>query len=79
MPLAIMRTTVQALPLDFNLDDSMAMRPEAKLSSQSHVTVKARISKSGQAMPQPGDLIGTLPRVAVGAKQVQLTISEVVK
>jgi cytochrome c-type biogenesis protein CcmH len=79
MPLAIMRTTVQALPLDFNLDDSMAMRPEAKLSSQSHVTVKARISKSGQAMPQPGDLIGTLPRVAVGAKQVKLTISEVVK
>ena len=79
MPLAIMRTTVQALPLDFNLDDSMAMRPEAKLSGQSHVTVKARISKSGQAMPQPGDLVGTLPHVAVGAKQVKLTISEVVK
>ena len=79
MPLAIMRTTVQALPLDFNLDDSMAMRPEAKLSGQSHVTVKARISKSGQAMPQPGDLIGTLPHVAVGAKQVQLRISEVVQ
>ncbi len=79
MPLAIMRTTVQALPLDFNLDDSTAMRPDAKLSGQSHVTLKARISKSGQAMPQPGDLIGTLPRVAVGAKQVTLTISEVVK
>ena len=79
MPLAIMRTTVQALPLDFNLDDSMAMRPDAKLSGQSHVTVKARISKSGQAIPQPGDLIGTLPHVAVGAKQVKLTISEVVK
>jgi len=79
MPLAIMRTTVQALPLDFNLDDSMAMRPEAKLSGQSHVTVKARISKSGQAMPQPGDLIGTLPHVAVGAKQVKLTISEVLQ
>jgi hypothetical protein len=29
-------------------------------------------------MPQPGDLIGTLPRVAVGAKQVKLTISEIV-
>ena len=79
MPLAIMRTTVQALPLDFNLDDSMAMRPDAKLSGQSHVTVKARISKSGQAIPQPGDLIGTLPHVAVGAKQVKLTISEVVQ
>jgi cytochrome c-type biogenesis protein CcmH len=70
---------VQALPLDFNLDDSMAMRPDAKLSGQSHVTLKARISKSGQAMPQPGDFIGTLPHVAVGAKQVKLTISEVVK
>jgi len=79
MPLAIMRTTVQALPLDFKLDDSMAMRPESKLSGQSHVTVKARISKSGQAMPQPGEFIGTLPHVAVGAKQVKLTISEVVK
>ncbi len=78
MPLAIMRTTVQALPLEFSLDDSMAMRPEAKLSGQSHVTVKARISKSGQAMPQPGDFIGTLPHVAVGAKQVKLTISEIV-
>ena len=79
MPLAIMRTTVQALPLDFNLDDSMAMRPDAKLSGQSHVTVKARISKSGQAIPQPGDFIGTLPHVSVGAKQVKLTISEVLK
>ena len=79
MPLAIMRTTVQALPLDFNLDDSMAMRPDAKLSGQSHVTVKARISKSGQAMPQSGDFIGTLPHVSVGAKQVKLTISEVMK
>jgi cytochrome c-type biogenesis protein CcmH len=56
----------------------MAMRPEAKLLGQSHVTVKARISKSGQAMPQSGDLIGTLPHVAVGAQQLKLTISEVV-
>jgi hypothetical protein len=30
-------------------------------------------------MPQAGDFIGTLPHVAVGAKQVKLTISEVVK
>ena len=36
-------------------------------------------SPGAEAVPQPGDLIGTLPRVAVGAKQVKLTISEVVK
>ncbi len=79
MPLAIMRTTVQALPLDFTLDDSMAMSPQAKLSGQTRVTVKARISKSGQAMPQPGDLIGSVPQVVVGSKQVELTISETLK
>jgi len=78
MPLAIMRTTVQALPLDFTLDDSMAMSPQTKLSGQTRVTVKARISKSGQAMPQSGDLIGSVPHVAVGTQQVQLTIAETV-
>ncbi len=76
MPLAIMRTTVQALPLDFTLDDSMAMSPQTKLSGQTRVTVKARVAKSGQAMPQSGDLIGSVPHVAVGTQQVQVTIAE---
>jgi len=79
MPLAIQRTTVQALPFDFTLDDSMAMSPQARLSGQTHVTVKARISKSGQAMPQPGDWIGSLPHVAVGTHQLTVTISEMVQ
>ena len=79
MPLAIMRTTVQALPLDFTLDDSMAMSPQAKLSGEKRVTVKARVAKSGQAMPQPGDLIGSVPHVAVGAQQVHVNISETIQ
>ena len=79
MPLAIQRTTVQALPFDFTLDDSMAMSPQARLSGQTQVTVKARISKSGQAMPQPGDWIGTIPHVSVGSHQLTIAIDQMVK
>jgi cytochrome c-type biogenesis protein CcmH len=34
----------------------MAMLPQMKLSSFDQVLLGARISKSGQAIPQPGDL-----------------------
>lgn len=58
MPLAIVRTTVSALPGSFVLDDSQAMMPTMKLSSFPRVIVGARISKSGNAMPASGDLQG---------------------
>lgn len=58
MPLAIVRTTVSALPGSFVLDDSQAMMPTMKLSSFPQVIVGARISKSGNAMPASGDLQG---------------------
>jgi len=79
MPVAILRTTVQALPFDFTLDDSLAMSPQNRLSGQTHVTLKARISASGQAMPQPGDWIATSPHVAVGSRQVALAIDQQMK
>ena len=76
MPVAIIRTTVDQLPLAFTLDDSTAMNPAFKLSTLSEVTVKARISKSGSAMSQPGDLLGTLGPVKVGQSGLTITISE---
>ena len=78
MPLAILKKKVRALPLDFTLDDSMAMSPQARLSQAPRVVVGARVSKSGQAMPQPGDLEGLSDPVAPGAQGLKLTIAKVV-
>ena len=77
MPLAVQRAKVSELPLDFKLDDSMAMSPEFKLSSATEVRIEARISKSGSATPGPGDLIGVGPVVKPGAKQVAVQIDQV--
>jgi len=78
MPLAIMRKQVKDLPLQFTLDDSMSMSPAAKLSSASSIIVGARISRSGNAMPQSGDLQGLTPAVTVGASGIKVEINEVV-
>jgi cytochrome c-type biogenesis protein CcmH len=76
MPLAIVRKQVKDLPFKFTLDDSMSMSPEAKLSGFARVVVGARISKSGNAMPQPGDLQGVTPAVAVGANELRIEINQ---
>ena len=76
MPLAIFKSTVAKLPLNFTLDDSTAMLPERKLSGAGEVILKARISKSGNAIPQSGDLTGTLGPVKVGAKGLILEIKD---
>ncbi len=75
MPLAIVRKQVKDLPAAFTLDDSLAMGPGMGLSSAQQVVVGARISRSGQAMPQPGDLEGLSAPVAVGSQGVVVEIS----
>jgi len=78
MPLAVQRAQVKDLPLAFKLDDSMAMAPGMNLSSASQLTVGARISKSGTAIAQPGDLSGEIANVAPGANNVAIRIGTVV-
>lgn len=77
MPLAIMKTTVSQLPLNFTLDDSTAMTPERKLSAAGEVFIKVRVSKSGNAMPQSGDLTGgSEGPVKVGSKGLKIEIKD---
>jgi cytochrome c-type biogenesis protein CcmH len=79
MPLAIVRKQVRDLPVTVTLDDSLAMTPAMVLSNFPQVTVGARISKSGQARPQSGDLQGTVTPVASqGDQSVDLLINSTV-
>jgi len=79
MPLAVVRKRVRDLPATFALDDSMAMTPQMKLSSFQRVVVGARISKSGNATAQPGDLQGSSRPVANGSRGVSVVIDAEVK
>jgi cytochrome c-type biogenesis protein CcmH len=76
MPLAILRKKVSDLPLEFTLDDSLAMSPAARLSSTQQVVVGARVSKSGNAAPGPGDLQALSAPVSVKANGVNLEIGD---
>jgi len=79
MPLAIVRKQVSELPVTVTLDDSLAMTPAMVISNFSEVTVGARISKSGNAMAQSGDLQGMVSPVAVQAgASAQVVINEAV-
>lgn len=78
MPLAMLRIPAKELPRDFSLDDSMSMAPGVKLSATPSVVVEARISKSGNALPQSGDLFGRSGTLKPGAAGVRVTIDQVV-
>jgi cytochrome c-type biogenesis protein CcmH len=80
MPLAIVRKQVKELPLTVSLNDSLAMTPAMKLSNFANVKLLARVSKSGNAMKQTGDLIGIIEDVSLADKTAHtLIINSVVK
>ena len=78
MPLAAVRIPAGDLPKDFTLDDAMGMAAGPKLSSASEVIVEARLSRSGNALPQPGDLFGRSEAIKPGTSGVRITIDQVV-
>ena len=78
MPLAVARLPLpDKWPHVFSLTDAMAMSPEMRLSSFKKVTIEARISRSGQAQRQSGDLFGMIGPVAADARDVGVTIDRI--
>lgn len=74
-PVAIWRGTPAAWPVRFALSDSMGMGAPPVLSSLAQVRLVARISKTGSAQKQEGDLQVELPGVKIGVQGVVLQIS----
>ena len=79
MPLAVLRRSARELPVDFALDDSMAMAPGMSISAHPRVVISARVSRSGNAKPEPGDLQGASKPVANDANGVEVVIDAVVR
>jgi tetratricopeptide (TPR) repeat protein len=78
-PAAVLRVPVTSWPMKFSLDDSLAMMPTRKLSQFKSVTVQARLSRSGQAMQQAGDIQSDAVTVAVpGNRPLTLKLVKVV-
>jgi cytochrome c-type biogenesis protein CcmH len=80
MPLAIARLTAAQLPASVTLTDSMSMMPNLTLSKFSQIVLGARISKSGNAIAQSGDLQTFSAAVSNSRPEpIQLTIDRTVE
>ena len=79
MPLAVQRLRVEQLPATVTLTDGMGMLPNMKLSQFPQVIVGARISKTGNAIAQSGDLqTVSKPLAVTTTTPIGLTIDQVV-
>ncbi|AKD25966.1 cytochrome c-type biogenesis protein CcmI [Polynucleobacter duraquae] len=77
MPVTVLKTAVTAFPMSFVLNDALAMSPNALISQMPEVSVEVRISKTGMAMPEPGDLISTPQTIKVGTTNARLVIEQI--
>ncbi|WP_454831254.1 tetratricopeptide repeat protein [Pseudoxanthomonas wuyuanensis] len=67
MPVAVQKHSLQDLPLSITLDDGDSPMPTQKLSALREVELVARLSASGNAMRQEGDLESAPVRVSLPA------------
>jgi cytochrome c-type biogenesis protein CcmH len=80
MPLAIARLSAGQLPASVTLSDSMSMLPNVTLSQFSQIVLGARISKSGNAVPQKGDYQTISSALAnTGVEPIKLTIDRTIE
>ena len=68
MPVAVEKHSLQDLPLTLTFDDSDSLMPTQKLSALKEVELVVRLSTSGDAMRQEGDLESAPVRVTLPAR-----------
>ena len=83
MPLAVRRLDDYAFPVEVLLSSEFAMVNSTKLSDFNDIVVTARVSSSGMAKKQPGDLVGKVDHTTVTSegelrKNVEVLIDTVV-
>jgi len=77
MPVAVLKVPASNFPMRFALNDALAMNPSAPLSQLAEASVEVRISKTGMAKPEAGDLISSVQTIKVGANNVRLLVNQV--
>lgn len=77
MPVAVLKVPANQFPFNFVLDDSLAMNPNKRISQLSEVTVEVRISKTGMAKAESGDLISATQTVKVGSSKLHILVNQI--
>ena len=77
MPVAVFKAPVAQFPMNFVLNDALAMNPNAPLSKLSEVSIEVRISRLGMAKPESGDLISSTKTIKVGSENIRLLVDQV--
>jgi len=77
MPVAVLKARVPDLPVAFSLDDTLAMSPDHAMSKFKEIIIEARISKTGMATPQAGDLLSAPQTVTVGKTGIKLLVDQI--
>jgi cytochrome c-type biogenesis protein CcmH len=77
MPVAVLKVPVSQFPFSFVLDDSLAMNPNKRISQLSEVNIEVRISKTGMAKAESGDLMSAVQTVKLGSAKVRILVNQV--
>lgn len=75
-PLAVQRFKAADLPVQFKLDDSLAIMPGRTISQAAEVVISAKVSRSGLAESQTGDIYGAPIKAKVGAGNLKLELDQ---
>ena len=77
MPVAVEKLPARGFPVAVTLDDGDSPMPTVKLSQLDRFEVLARVSTSGDAMPQTGDLEAVARPAGKDSGVIELVIDQI--